>query len=195
LKVIGLTGGIGMGKSTTANVFRRAGVRVFDADAAVHALQSRGGRAVRKLAALFPDAVVNGAVDRSILRGIAFSEPGALRKLEKILHPMVRAEEDRFLARCRRAGQRLAILDIPLLFETGGEKRVDHVLVVTAPPDVQIHRVRMRGRMTQPEIEALIAKQMPDREKRRRADSVIKTGLSRHHTQRAVRALLRRLRA
>ncbi|MBV8094559.1 MAG: dephospho-CoA kinase [Acetobacteraceae bacterium] len=193
MKIIGLTGGIGMGKSTAANILRRAGIPVFDADAAVHGLQACGARAVRKIAALFPDAVVKGAVDRGILRGIALSEPGALQKLEAILHPMVRKEENRFLARCRRAGKRLAVLDIPLLFETGGDKRVDHVLVVTAPRDVQIHRLRLRGRMTQPEIAAFIAKQMPDRDKRRRADSVVKTGLSRHYTQRRLRALLRKL--
>jgi dephospho-CoA kinase len=195
MKVIGLTGGIGMGKSTAAAAFRRAGVPVFDADAAVHRLQSPGGRAVRPIAAAFPDSVTNGPrgpfVDRARLRQAVLGRPDQLRALERIIHPMVRQEERAFLARARRAGRAAVVLDIPLLLETGGEKRVDQVVVVSAPRAVQIHRVRRRRRMSDADIAAVLARQIPDREKRRRADVVIRTGLSRHHTQRALRALVR----
>ncbi|MEO9189509.1 MAG: dephospho-CoA kinase [Acetobacteraceae bacterium] len=188
MKVIGLTGGIGMGKSTAASAFRRAGIPVFDADASVHRLQAPGGRALRAIGLAFPGTVRDGVLDRSRLREVALGDPAALTRLENILHPMVRAEERSFLARARRAGRRLAVLDVPLLFETGGDRRVDLVVVVTAPRSVQEHRVRLRRRMSQDAIAAVIARQMPDAEKRRRADVVIRTGLSRHH---ALRALLR----
>ena len=184
--VIGLTGGIGMGKSTVAAVFRRAGIPVFDADAVVHRVQARGGRAVRAIAAAFPGAVREGAVDRVSLRHMALGNPTAMRLLEQILHPMVRREEARFLARARGAGAWAAVLDIPLLFETGGDRRVDLVVVASAPRSVQEDRVRSRRRMTAAETAAMIARQMPDSEKRRRADVVIHTGLSRFHAARAV---------
>src|SRR3954447_23163616 len=167
VKVIGLTGGIGMGKSTAATAFRRAGIPVFDADAAVHALQARGGRAVRAIGRAFPGTVRDGAVDRDALRQAVVFDTAALRRLEAIIHPMVRREERAFLARARRAGDRAAVLDIPLLLETGGDRRVDQVVVVSAPPDVQRHRVRLRRRMSPAQIEAVIARQMPDRDKRR----------------------------
>jgi dephospho-CoA kinase len=192
--VIGLTGGIGMGKSTVAAVFRRAGLPVFDADAVVHRLQARGGRAVRPIAAAFPGAVRDGAVDRVALRHMALGDPEAMRLLERILHPMVRREEARFLARARAAGTWAAVLDIPLLFETGGERGVDVVVVASAPRNVQEYRVGSRRRMTAAETAAMIARQMPDSEKRRRADVVIQTGLSRFHAMRAVRRLIRALR-
>ncbi len=188
--VIGLTGGIGMGKSNAASVFRRARVPVFDADASVHRLQARGGRAVRPIGLAFPDAVVDGAVDRVALRCAVLADPAALRRLEAIVHPLVRHEERAFLARARRAGRRVAVLDIPLLFETGGADRADVVVVVSAPADIQRHRVRDRRKMLPEQIEAVIARQMPDRDKRRRADAVVRTGLSRHHTQRRIRRLL-----
>ena len=190
LKIIGLTGGIGMGKSTAAAAFRRAGLPVFDADAAVHRLQVRGGRAVPAIAAAFPGTVRDGAVDRTLLRRAAVESPGAMTRLEAILHPLVRREERAFLARARRAGRRAAVLDIPLLLETGGDRRVDLVVVVSAPPAVQMARVRARRRMTPAQIQAIIARQMPDRDKRRRADVVIRTGLSRHHALRRLRRLL-----
>ena len=194
MKVIGLTGGIGMGKSTAAAAFRRAGLPVFDADAAVHRLQGHGGRAVPAIAAAFPGAVRDGAVDRARLRAAAIGDPAAMAGLERILHPLVRQEERAFLARARRAGRRAAVLDIPLLLETGGERRVDLVVVVSAPPAVQMARVRARRRMTPDQISAIVARQMPDWEKRRRADVVIPTGLSRHHALRRLRRLMLDLR-
>ena len=188
--MIGLTGGIGMGKSTVAAAFRRARLPVFDADAVVHRLQSQGGGAVQPIAAAFPGAVRDGVVDRAVLRAMVVPDPPAMRRLERILHPMVRAEERRFLQRARRAGQRAAVLDIPLLLETGGQDRVDTVLVVSAPPNIQRARVRARRRMTDEQISAIVARQMPDAEKRRRADIVIRTGLSRHHALRQFRRFL-----
>lgn len=193
MEVIGLTGGIGMGKSTASAAFRRARLPVFDADAAVHRLQARGGRAVRAIERAFPGTVRDGAVDRAALRQAAVFDPAAMKRLEAILHPMVRDEERAFLARARRAGKRAAVLDIPLLFETGGERRVDRVVVVSAPPSVQMARVRRRRGMTQAQIGAIIARQMPDSEKRRRADIVVRTGLSRHHALRRLRRLIREL--
>ena len=194
MKVIGLTGGIGMGKSTAAAAFRRAGVPVFDADAEVHRLQAKGGRAVPAIEAAFPGTVRDGAVDRARLREAVVHDPAAFRRLERIVHPLVRAAERQFLARARRAGRRMAVLDIPLLLETGGERRVDTVIVVSAPATVQRARVRARRRMTDSQIEALIARQAPDREKRRAADLVVRTGLSRHHAQRQIRQAVREMR-
>jgi dephospho-CoA kinase len=190
LKVIGLTGGIGMGKSTAAGAFRRAGIPVFDADAAVHALQAPGGAALPAIAAAFPGTVRDGALDRAALRAAVLGQPAALKQLERILHPLVRRLEQRFLARARRAGKRAAVLDIPLLLEAGGAKRVDLVVVVSAPRAVQVERVRRRGKMTEAQIEAVLARQMPDAEKRRHADVVVRTGLSRHHANRALRRLI-----
>jgi len=195
MKVIGLTGGIGMGKSTVAAAFRRAFIPVFDADAAVHALQAPGGAALRPIGAAFPGTVARGpsrrlTLDRPALRAAVLGRPDALGVLERIMHPLVRAAEQRFLAAARRRGARVAVLDIPLLLETGGARRVDLVVVVSAPRDVQVHRVRLRRRMSEAQISAVIARQMPDREKRRRADIVVRTGLSRHHAQRAIRRII-----
>jgi dephospho-CoA kinase len=193
MKIIGLTGGIGMGKSTAAAAFRRAHIPVFDADAAVHRLQARGGRAVHAIGTAFPGTVRDGAVDRAALRSAVLGKPEALQRLETILHPLVEQEERAFLARARRAGHRVAVLDIPLLFETGGDARVDRVVVVSAPRDVQTHRVRLRRRMNTAAIAAVIARQMPDAAKRRRADVVIRTGLSRHYALRRLRRLIHEL--
>lgn len=192
--VLGLTGGIGMGKSTAAGAFRRAGVPVFDADATVHALQRRGGAAVAAIAALRPETLRAGAIDRNALRAAVLADRALLPRLEAILHPLVRAQERRFLAAARRAGRWLAVLDVPLLLESGGEARVDRVVVVSAPAAVQADRVRRRGRMSEAEVARLLARQMPDREKRRRADVVLPTGLSRAHALRRLRRLLARLR-
>ena len=194
MKIIGLTGGIGMGKSTAANAFRRAHIPVFDADAAVHRLQARGGRAIRAIEAAFPGTTGEGAVDRPALRRAVLGNPQSLARLEAILHPMVRQEERAFVARARRAGSRVVVLDIPLLFETGGRK-VDRVVVVSAPRSVQMHRVRLRRKMSAADIAAVIARQMPDAEKRRRADIVVRTGLSRFHALSALRRLIKELRA
>lgn len=194
MRVIGLTGGIGMGKSTAAAAFRRARIPVFDADREVHRLQARGGAAVAPIAAAFPGAVRDGAVDRAALRAIVTKDPAAFGRLEAIVHPLVRAGERRFLARARRAGHKVAVLDIPLLFETGSDRRVDQVVVVSAPPDVQRARVKLRRGVTEAQARALIARQMPDAEKRKRADIVVRTGLSRHYAQRRLRGLIREMR-
>jgi dephospho-CoA kinase len=193
VRIIGLTGGIGMGKSTAANAFRRAHIPVFDADMAVHRLQARGGRAVKAIEAAFPGTTRNGAVDRTALRRTVLGNPEALTRLEHILHPMVEDEERRFVARARRRGCRAVVLDIPLMFEVKGDKRVDTVVVVSAPLAVQIHRVGLRRRMSKADVAAIIARQMPDAEKRRRADVVVKTGLSRAHTLRILRRFIQGL--
>lgn len=194
MKILGLTGGIGMGKSTAAATFRRHGVPVFDADAAVHRLQARGGRAVAPIGRAFPGTTRDGAVDREALRRAVLGDRAALTRLERIVHPLVRDEERRFLARARRAGRRLVVLDIPLLFETRGEARCDAVVVVSAPAATQRARVLRRPGMTPERLAAILARQTPDAEKRRRADHVIRTGLSRAHARRAIRRLLERYR-
>lgn len=191
--ILGLTGGIGMGKSTAAAAFRRARIPVFDADAAVHRMQARGGRAVRAIDAAFPGSVRDDAVDRAALRQAVLGKPEALTRLEGILHPLVEAEERAFVARARRRGDRAVVLDIPLLFETHGDRRVDRVIVVSAPRAVQMHRIRARRRMSDADIEAVIARQMPDAEKRRRADVIIHTGLSRHASLKALSRVIREI--
>ena len=190
MKIIGLTGGIGMGKSTAAAAFQRAHIPVFDADTAVHKVQSKGGRAVRPIAEAFSGTVENGAVNRDKLRAAVIGKPEAIRRLERILHPMVWEEEARFLAAARRARKRAAVLDIPLFFETGRERKVHKIVVVSAPRAVQIYRVRKRRRMSESDIKAIIARQMPDVEKRKRADIVVRTGLSRHLTNQQMRRLV-----
>ncbi|WP_062209240.1 dephospho-CoA kinase [Aureimonas sp. AU12] len=172
--VLGLTGSIGMGKSTTAEMFADLGCPVHSADAAVHRLYT--GAAAPLIEARFPGTVRSGVVDRGMLGTRVLGDPAALRDLEAIVHPLVRAEEVRFLAEAREAGARLAVLDIPLLFETGGELRVDRTLVVSAPPEVQRARVLARPGMTPERFEAILKQQMPDDEKRRRADFVVETG-------------------
>lgn len=193
MKVLGLTGSIGMGKSTAARAFRRLRVPVFDADAAVHRLQARGGAAVRPIEAAFPGTTRDGRVDREALRNRVLGDPAALRVLERIVHPLVRRAERAFLAACRRRGEGLAVLDVPLLFETKGEGRVDAVIVVSAPAATQRARVLARGGMTPERLAAILARQMPDAEKRRRADHVVRTGLSKHVAQRQIRAIVRGL--
>ncbi len=192
MRVIGLTGGIGMGKSTAAAAFRRARIPVFDADAAVHGLQAPGGAALPAIAAAFPGTVEGGRLDRAALRRAVVGDEAAMRRLERIMHPAVRQMERRFLARARRARARAAVLDIPLLLETAGQSRVDYVVVVSAPPPVQLARVRRRG-LPDTQIRAIIARQMPDSQKRRRADLVVHTGLSRHAALRPLRRLIRGL--
>jgi dephospho-CoA kinase len=193
MRIIGLTGGIGMGKSTAAAVFRRARIPVFDADLAVHRMQARGGRAVKVIEAAFPGTTSNGSVDRDALRRAVLGDREALTRLEHILHPMVEAEERAFVGRARRSGRRAVVLDIPLLFETRGDKRVDTVVLVSAPRAVQIYRVGLRRRMTKADVEAVIARQMPDSEKRRRAHLVVQTGLSRNHTLRILNRFIHNL--
>ena len=194
MRIVGLTGGIGMGKSTAAAAFRRAHIPVFDADLAVHRLQAKGGRAVKAIDGAFPGTIRDGAVDRPALRQAVLGSRDALTRLEHILHPMVEAEERAFIGRARRAGKRAVVLDIPLLFETKSDERVDTVVVVSAPRSLQIHRVGLRRRMSKVDIEAVISRQMPDAEKRRRADVVVRTGLSRNHTLRVLNRFIRGLR-
>lgn len=173
--VLGLTGSIGMGKSTTARMFVEAGVPVHDSDETVHRLYA--GIAAPLVEAAFPGTVRDGAVDRGELAKHVLGKPEALARLEAIVHPLVRADADAFLSRHRAAGTRLAVLDIPLLFETGGRSRVDKVVVVTADPEIQLQRVLARPGMTEDKFESILAKQVPDVEKRRLADFVIDTGL------------------
>ncbi len=183
-----------MGKSTAAAAFRRARIPVFDADLAVHRLQAKGGKAVRAIEVAFPGTTRDGATDRAALRQAVLGNPQALTKLEQILHPMVEAAERDFVARARRAGRHAVVLDIPLLFEVEGDKRVDTVVVVSAPLAIQIHRVAQRRRMSKADVAAIIARQMPDREKRRRADLVVNTGLSRNNTLRILTRFIKSLR-
>jgi dephospho-CoA kinase len=191
--VLGLTGSIGMGKSTAAAMFRRLGLPVHDADASVHKLFRAGGAAVAPIARRFPQAVERGAVNREILGRLVFGDAAALKDLEAIVHPLVRRERDRFLALHRRARRRAAVLDIPLLFETGGEKVCDFVYVVSAPAFLQRQRVLARSGMTESRLSSILKKQMPDREKRCRADYVLPTGLGRAATMRMIKKTLNRL--
>lgn len=183
-----------MGKSTTAAMLERAGVRLFDADAVVRALQAPHGRALPAIGKLVPGSVQDNVLDRAALRRAALSDPAVMRGLEKIIHPMVSAARRRFLQRARRDGCRWVVLDIPLLFETGAERLCDCVAVVSAPASIQRARVLRRGRMTPAQIDAVLARQMPDRLRRRKADVIIETGLSRFDTVRQVRRLLRAMR-
>jgi dephospho-CoA kinase len=173
--VLGLTGSIGMGKSEVAKMFRARNVPVFDADAAVARLYAQGGAGVQPVASAFPDAIKDGAVDRAALSRLVVGRPEALRRLEDIVHPLVRAAEEAFLAAERAAGAPLAVLEIPLLFEGRNGRRCDKVAVVSAPANVQRHRVLARPGMTEAKFDALLARQTPDEEKRRRADFVIDT--------------------
>jgi len=192
--VLGLTGSIGMGKSTAAKMLRRLGLPLHDADATVHRLFAAGGAAVEPVAAVFPDAVAGGTVDRRKLGALVFQDPPALRRLEAIVHPLVRTEAHRFLARQRRHRRPMAVLDVPLLYETGGDRLCDAVILVTAPRFLQELRVMRRPGMTRERLEAVLAQQMPDHEKRRRADFIVHSGRSRGHTFQQLRRIVRQLR-
>lgn len=172
--VLALTGSIGMGKSTTASMFRALGIPVHDADATVHALYA--GETALEIEALFPGTLKDGAVDRAKLGAIVLSDPDAMKKLEALVHPKVRAAEQRFLGEARAAGSKFVILDIPLLFETGGEARVDGVIVVSCGPQEQRQRVLARPGMTEEKFESILARQVPDEIKRRKADFIVDTG-------------------
>ncbi len=189
--ILGLTGSIGMGKSTVAAMLRRLGVPVHDADAAVHRLTARNGAAVPLIAKAFRGVVVDGQVDRRRLGDRVFRDPAALRRLEAILHPLVRRDSEAFLVRQARRRRPLAVLDIPLLYETGSEQRCDAVLVVTAPPQVQAARVLARPGMDAKKFRAILAQQVPDAEKRRRADFVLSTGLAKGETLRRLARIVR----
>jgi dephospho-CoA kinase len=189
--VIGLTGSIGMGKSTTAQLFADAGVPVHDADLTVHRLY--GGEAAALIEAAFPGTTGAAGVDREKLSKGVLGNAEALRRLEAIVHPLVRREEAHFLAAAKAAGATVAVLDIPLLFETGGESRVDAVVVVSAPAAVQRARAFERAGMTEEKFQALLAKQMPDAEKRRRADFVVDTSTGIDSARTQVHAILRKV--
>jgi dephospho-CoA kinase len=186
--VIGLTGSIGMGKSTTARFFAEAGVPVHDADSAVHRLYA--GDAAAIIEAEFPGVSGAQGIDRDKLAERVLGDPEALRRLERIIHPLVRREEARFLDEAEHSGAPIAVLDIPLLFETGADSRVDAVVVVTAPPEVQRARAFGRTGMTEEKFQVLLAKQMPDAEKRRRADFVVDTSKSFDFAREQVHAIL-----
>jgi len=171
--VLGLTGSIGMGKSTTASLFAEAGVPVYDADAAVHRLYE--GEAVTAIEAAFPGTTANGKVDRNKLSAHVVHDPAAMKRLEQIVHPMLGASRQKFLHDAEQSGAPVAVIDIPLLFETGGEKRVDAVVVVTTTAELQRERILARPNMTEEKLKAILARQMPDAEKRKRAHFVVDT--------------------
>ncbi|MGL3212139.1 dephospho-CoA kinase [Bradyrhizobium sp. BR 1433] len=171
--IVGLTGSIGMGKSTTAKLFMEAGVPVYDADAAVHQLYE--GEAAPAIEAAFPGTTADGKVDRAKLSARVVHDPAAMKQLEQIVHPMLGASRQKFFADAEAAGSPIVVVDVPLLFETGGEKRVDAVVVVTTSPELQRERVLARGTMDAAKLDAIIAKQMPDAEKRKRADFIVDT--------------------
>jgi dephospho-CoA kinase len=188
--IIGLTGSIGMGKSTVARMFAEEGAPAFNSDDAVHVLYASGGAGVGPVGAAFPGVVKDGAVDRVALSAQVLDKPDALKRLEAIVHPLVREAQAQFLATAREAGAKAVILDIPLLFETGAAGLVDKVVVVSAPADVQRARVLARPGMTVEKFEGLLARQTPDAEKRARADFVIDTSRSFEDTRAQVRAVL-----
>ncbi len=174
--VLGLTGSIAMGKSTTAALFAEAGVPVWDADAAVHRAYGYGGAAVEPVAALVPDARAPSGIDREALRRAIARDPALLTQIERLVHPIVGADRKAFLEQARQAGERVVVLDIPLLFETGAQAHVDATVVVTCDPDEQRRRALTREGMTPERFDAILARQTPDVEKRTRADHVIDTG-------------------
>jgi dephospho-CoA kinase len=171
--VLGLTGSIGMGKSTTAKLFAEAGVPVYDADATVHQIYQ--GEAAPMIEAAFPGTTVDGKVDRSKLSAKVVHDAAAMKQLEALVHPMLRAHHQKFLDDAERSGAPVAVVDIPLLFETGGERRVDAVVVVTTSPEIQRERILTRDNMTAEKLDYILARQMPDAEKRKRADFVVDT--------------------
>jgi dephospho-CoA kinase len=191
--VVGLTGSIGMGKTTAARYLRRLGVPVYEADAEVHKLYLPGGAAVAPLAEAFPAAVKNGAVDRAKLSELLRGDPKAVARLERIVHPLVRKVQERFLRAMAMRRKPIAVLDIPLLFETGGERRTDAVIVVSAPAYLQRQRVLRRPGMDESKLDMLLGRQVPDVLKRRRADFVIETNRSHRDTLNALRRILHTL--
>src|SRR3954451_125516 len=183
--ILGLTGSIGMGKSTTAKLFADAGVPVYDADATVHMIYE--GEAVAAIEAAFPGSTVGGKVDRARLSAQVVHDPSAMKRLEQIVHPMLRAYHEKFLAEAKQSGAAVAVVDVPLLYETGGENRVDAVVVVTTTPEIQRQRILARDNMSGEKLDAILARQLPDSEKRKRADFVVDTS----HGLEPVRARIR----
>lgn len=193
--VAGLTGSIAMGKSEQARMFREAGVPVFDADAAVHELYAKGGKAVPLVVRRFPEAIIDGTVDRQVLARRVLGDPAAMNELEALVHPLVWAEEKDFIQSERSKGSALVIIDNPLLLEKGRDAAVDVVIVVSAPAEVQRERALKRPGMTEAKLDAILARQMPDAEKRARADFVIDTSLGLEHANRQVLTIIKKLKA
>lgn len=192
--LIGLTGSIGMGKTETARMFARAGVPVYDADAAVHALYDKGGAAVQVIAREFPSAIKEDAVDRAALSALVLSNPDAVKKLEQLIHPLVGKAQMAFLEDAEAKGATQVLLDIPLLFETGGDTRVDVVVVVSTAPEIQRARVLARDNMTAEKLDAILARQMPDPAKRARAHFIVDTSHGLAHAEAQVATILAKLR-
>lgn len=191
--IIGLTGSIGMGKSATAQMFARRGIPVCDSDAMVHGLYEKGGAAVDPVTAEFPQANLGGRIDREVLSRLVLGQPEALRRLERIVHPLVGMAQAKFLQDCASRGEKMVVLDIPLLLESGGPRRVDVIVVVSAPADLQRQRVLARPGMTPEKFEAILAKQVPDAVKRAKADFVIDTSQGFEYAEQQVDAVIRAL--
>ena len=188
MRILGLTGSIGMGKSTTAKLFMEAGVPVYDADAAVHKIYE--GEAAPAIEAAFPGTTVDGRVDRAKLSAKVVHDQAAIKQLEQIVHPMLGASRKKFLDEAERSGAPVVVMDIPLLFETGGEKRVDAVVVVSTDPATQRERILARGTMTSEALDGILARQLPDAEKRKRADFVVDTSHGLDPVRTAIRDIL-----
>ena len=188
MRILGLTGSIGMGKSTTAKLFAEAGVPVYDADAAVHKIYE--GEAGPAIEAAFPGTTVDGRVDRAKLSAKVVHDQAAIKQLEQIVHPMLGASRKKFLEEAERSGAPVVVMDIPLLFETGGEKRVDAVVVVSTDPATQRERILARGTMTSEALDGILARQLPDAEKRKRADFVVDTSHGLEPVRTAIRDIL-----
>ena len=188
MRILGLTGSIGMGKSTTAKLFTEAGVPVYDADAAVHKIYE--GEAAPAIEAAFPGTTVDGKVDRAKLSAKVVHDQAAIKQLEQIVHPMLGASRKKFLEEAERSGAPVVVMDIPLLFETGGEKRVDAVVVVSTDPATQRERILARGTMTSEALDGILARQLPDAEKRKRADFVVDTSHGLDPVRTAIRDIL-----
>jgi dephospho-CoA kinase len=186
--VLGLTGSIGMGKSTTAKLFAEAGVPIYDADATVHRIYE--GEAVPVIEAAFPGTTAEGKVDRARLSAQVVQDPAAMKRLEQVVHPMLRAYHQKFLSEAEQSGAPVAVVDVPLLFETGGEKRVDAVVVVTTTPEIQRQRILARANMTQEMLDTVLARQLPDAEKRKRADFLVDTSYGLDPVRARVRDIL-----
>lgn len=196
LKIIGLTGSIGMGKSAATAMLRAMHIPVHCSDEAVHALLAPSGDAVKPVLASFPGvATEDGGIDRAALGAIVFANPHKKKQLEEIIHPLVVASQTRFISEQTRHGHDIAVLDIPLLYETGADARVDKVIVVTAPAFIQRQRVMKRPGMTREKFEAILQSQMPDAQKRKRADFIVQTGIGRAYTRHALTRIIQQLRA
>ncbi len=193
MMTIGLTGGIGMGKSTAAKILNRLGFPIYNADDAVHSLMGQGGDAVKPIARLFPDAVKNGVVDRKILGSLVFGKPEPLKKLEAILHPRIRKIEKSAIAEAKKTGHKAIILEIPLLFETGGQERCDFVITVTAPRTVQQARVMRRKGMTLAKFKSILKHQITDRDRKQHADYIVRTDKGLADTKRQLCHILEQL--